>query len=81
MVIIMKKELDEKFLNNIAGGTAYVDVDGGRVAWDNVKGVYKLKNCTPYEAAAAMAALRGVYPTEKEYDEACYQLLKDKGWI
>ena len=77
----MREKMDDYEVKEVAGGRYYVNGNTKKVAWDNIPGGYKLKNCTVYQAMEAMDGLRGQYSTMAEYDQACYDLLHDRGWI
>lgn len=77
----MRKELGDFELKGVAGGRYYVNGNTQKVAWDTISGGYKLKNCTVYQAMEAMDALKGTCGSQQEYDRACFDLLKSKGWI
>lgn len=77
----MRKELDSFEVKEVAGGRYYVNGNTKKVAWDTIDGGYQLKNCTVYQAMEAMDGLKGTCNSQAEYDQACFDLLKSKGWI
>jgi len=77
----MREELNDEGLELVTGGRYWVNGNTKKVAWDNIPGAYKLQNCTVYEAMEAMDGLRGTCATQADYDMACFNLLKEKGWI
>ena len=77
----MREEIKDLELEQVTGGRYWINTNKKRVAWDNVSGSYALKNCTVYQAQEAMDGLIGKYKTQAEYDQACFNLLKSKGWI
>ena len=77
----MRNMIDDNELEQVSGGRYWISTQKKRVCWDNVPGVYNLKNCTVYQAQQAMDELVGKYHTQAEYDQACYNLLSSKCWI
>ena len=76
----MREELNDYDLKEVTGGRYYVNGNTKKVAWDTIPGAYKLK-CSVYQAMEAMDGLKGTCATQEEYDQACYNLLKNNGWI
>ena len=76
----MRKEIDDLELEAVNGGRYYIHVKKKKVCWDTIDGVYELK-CSPYVAMEAMDELSGQFKTKAEYDQACYELLSNNGWI
>ena len=78
----MREELNEEFLNSVAGGRAYINTDQNKIAFRDAKRVFKLnEGCSVWQVAALCDSLRGKYPTEEEYDNACIEALQAQGWI
>ena len=77
----MREELNVEAMESVAGGKYIVNGNTNQVAFKELKQVYNLKNCTVYDAMKAMDSLIGKYDSEEEYDQACIDLLKSKGWI
>lgn len=77
----MREELKDLEMEQVAGGRYYVNGNTKKVAFDTIRGGFQLKNCTVYDAMREMDGLRGTCSSQQEYDQACYNLLKDKGWI
>ena len=76
----MKKEINGIELEQINGGSYYIHVTKMLVCWDTIDGVYSLK-CDPYAAMREMDQLNGKFGSKAEYDQACYNLLLNNGWI
>ncbi len=77
----MREEIKAEELENVSGGRYVINGDTHQVAFRDAKKVFKLKNCTDYQAMEAMDSLIGKYSSEVEYDNACIALLQSKGWI
>lgn len=77
----MKNELNMDQLNEVLGGNAYINANTMKMAFDTIDGVFKLTNCTADQAAALCKSFIGKCATVEEYDQACYNALKSKGWI
>lgn len=77
----MKQELNLNDLNEVSGGRYHINVDNKKLMFDYIDGVFQLKNCTAYQAADACDSLKGKFKTEEEYDNACLDLLRSKGWL
>ncbi len=81
-VISMKKELQDEELQAVSGGKVYVNGNTRRVGFTTIKGVFTLKDgVSPYQVLEACDAKIGQYPTDAEYDKACYDMMVSKGWI
>ena len=78
---MMKRELNDLEMTKISGGGAYINTERGLVVFDSFDEVYQLKNCSPYDAQEAMDQLIGKYSTTEEFDQACVDMLRDRGWI
>ena len=74
-------ELNDEVLDQIVGGTAFINANIGTVAFSSTKEVYDYKNCTYRDVRNVCEDLIGKYATEAEYDAACVAALKAKGWI
>lgn len=74
------EKLNDFELDAVAGGRAFVDPDNPRVKFSTIDHVIPLK-CSPYLAMEAMNALVGQFDTEEEFDNACYQMLVNNGWV
>lgn len=74
-----KLSLEE--LDAVSGGRYVINGNTHQVAFRDVRQVFQLKNCSDYDAMAAMDSLVGIYGSEEEYDNACIALLQSKGWI
>lgn len=77
----MRQELNDFELKDVSGGRYYVNGNTKKVAFDTIRGGFQLINCSVYQAMEAMDGLRGTCATQEEYDQACFNLLKSKGWI
>ena len=78
---IMRDELKFEDMESVSGGRYAINGNTHQVAFMDAKKVFKLKNCTDYQAMELMDSLIGQYSSEKEYDEACIAKLQAKGWI
>ena len=77
----MRDELNFDQLDAVTGGKYVINGNNHQVAFKNIRQVYKLKNCSDYQAMELMDSFIGKYATEEEYDQACVNALKSKGWI
>ncbi len=78
----MRNEITDNELELVAGGNYYLNKNNGKVAFTTIKGVaFQLKNCTPGQAMDVMDGLIGKYNSTEEYDQACVDALKAKGWL
>lgn len=78
----MKMEINDNELDMVNGGNYYINKNNLKVAFTTIKGTaYQLKNCTANQAMDVMDALIGKYNTTEEYDRACVNALKAKGWL
>ena len=74
-------ELNDEELDQVAGGSAYINANTNKIAFDTISTVYEFKNCTYREVRDLCEDLIGKYATEAEFDAACVAALKAKGWI
>lgn len=78
----MKIEMNDNELELVNGGNYYINKNNLKLAFTTIKGVaFQLKNCTANQAMDVMDALIGKYNTTEEYDQACVNALKAKGWL
>ena len=77
----MREELNMEAMEGVSGGRYIINGNTHQVAFRDAKKVYKLKNCSDYQAMELMDSLINQYPSEVEYDKACIAALKAKGWI
>jgi len=78
----MREELNMDDLTQVAGGKVYINTRTKKIGFKNISGVYPLQNgASPYEALELCDSLIGKYATDAEYDQACFNALKAKGWI
>ena len=78
----MREELDFENLENVSGGRYIVNGNTHQVAFRDVKRVFNLSpDCDEYEAMRLMDSFVGKYATEQEYDNACIEALRARGWI
>ena len=77
----MREELNVENLESVNGGRYVINGNTHQVAFRDAKQVFKLKNCSDYQAMELMDSFIGKYSTEVEYDNACINALKAKGWI
>lgn len=77
----MREELNLNDMESVTGGRVVINGNTHQIAFRDARRVFKLKNCSDYEALAACDSLVGKYSTEEEYDNACIALLQSKGWI
>jgi len=75
----VKTEINENELELINGGSYHI-YNNNRIKFDNVPGVYQL-NWNRYEVQAEMDKLIGKFNTTAEYDQACFQMLLNNGWL
>ena len=75
----MRVEIGDIELTNVNGGSYHI-YNNHAIRFDNVKGVYMLK-VDDYTAMAAMDNLIGRFDTVEEYDNACFEMLKNNGWL
>lgn len=78
----MRTELMDGDLELVAGGNYYINKNNLKVAFTTIKGqAFQLHGCTGNQAMDVMDALIGKYNTTAEYDRACVQALRAKGWL
>jgi len=77
----MREELKDLEVEKVNGGKVYVNGNTKKMAFDTIPGAFAFKNCTAYDILALCDAEIGKHATNAEYDQACYNLLKSKGWI
>lgn len=77
----MRQELNDFEVNGVTGGRYYVNGNTKKVAWDTIDEAQQLQNCSVYQAMEVMDSLRGTCATQAEYDQKCYDELRDRGWI
>lgn len=75
----MRTEVNEKELGKVAGGR-YAINNKNTLYFETIPGGYPLK-CSRYQAMEEMDKLIGKYPTEQAYDQACFEMLKQRNWI
>lgn len=78
---MMKRIIDDNDLELVAGGRYYLNRNNNKLCFENVKEIYQLQNCTPYQAMDLMDSLIGKYDNQAQYDAACAAALKSKGWV
>lgn len=78
----MRKEIDEKTASGVAGGRYYINGNNHKLIFTSFPDdIFVFKNCSDYEAMEVMDSLIGKYSSQKEYDQACIDALKSRGWI
>lgn len=77
----MRKELNEEMLDSVNGGRVVVNGNLHKIAFRDAKKTFQLKNCSDFEALALCNNYVGKYSTEEEFDNACIEALRGKGWI
>ncbi len=81
----MRQELNDMELDQVVGGTVKISETRMEIKFTEIAGsrAWKLKNCTFSEATVLAAQLYGQYASAsaKEYETACRQAFRDKGWI
>ena len=78
----MRKELDIENLESVNGGRYVINGNLHQVAFRDARQVFKLSDsCDEYEAMRLMDSFIGKYATEQEYDNACIEALRARGWI
>lgn len=76
----MRKELKDGSLETVNGGKVYVNGNTHKLAFDTIPGAFEF-SCSPYDVLEVCDAEIGKHATNAEYDQACYNILKSKGWI
>ena len=76
----MRKELNDLELTKVSGGGAYINTRRKLLVFDSFDDVFHIKG-SPYEAQELMDSLIGKYTTTLEFDTACVELLRSKGFI
>lgn len=77
----MRKEINDQDLSNVTGGRYYLNGNNHKLVFTTEGVVHQLKNCSDYQAMELMDSYIGKYSTQEEYDQACVDALKNKGWI
>ena len=76
----MREELKDFTVEQVSGGKVYVNGNTKKLAFDTIPGAFSF-TCEPYDILKECDKLIGKYRTNAEYDQACYNMLHDKGWI
>lgn len=77
----MREEMSFDNLDSVTGGRYVINGNTHQVAFRDIRKIFKLKNCSDYQAMEVMDSLIGIYDTEAEYDNACVNKLRSLGWI
>lgn len=78
----MREELNEEMLEDVNGGRYIVNGNRHQIAFRDAKKVFKLSaSADEYEVMRLCDSFIGKYATEEEYDNACINALRAKGWI
>lgn len=78
----MRKELNNENLETVAGGRYVINGNTHQIAFRDARKIFKLSDdCDEYEAMRLMDSFIGKYATEEEYDNACIDALRSRGWI
>jgi len=79
----MKQELNDQDLEQVVGGTVYVNTSKMRVSFTTLGEGAKLRNCEDYEVMALTSQLYGQYKSQGNlaYETAVKEAFKEKGWI
>lgn len=78
----MREELNVNDLNQVVGGKVYINTRTRKIGFNNISGVYPLKDgASAYAALELCDSLIGKYATDAEYDQACFNALKAQGFI
>ena len=78
----MHEELNMEKLASVTGGRYVINGNTHQVAFRDARKIFNLtESCDEYDAMKLMDSLIGKYATEEEYDNACIEALREKGWI
>lgn len=79
----MREEIRDEAMEQVNGGRYYLNSNNRKIAFSTKKGTVLTlnSNCNDYEVMALLDSLIGKYPTQEEYDTACVNALKSKGWV
>lgn len=79
----MKQELNEQDLEQVVGGTVYVNTSKMKVSFTTLGSSCKLINCEDYEVMALVSQLYGQYKSQgnEAYETAVRDALRAKGWV
>ena len=79
----MKQEINEQDLEQVVGGTVYVNGSKMTIKFTVLGAGYRLKNCEDYEVMGLVSQLYGQYKTQGDqaYETAVKNALRAKGWI
>ena len=78
----MREEINLENLESVNGGRYVINGNKHQIAFKDAQKVFKLAaSADEYEVMRLCDSYIGKYSTEKEYDNACINALKAKGWI
>ena len=78
----MREELNVEQLDSVNGGRYIINANKHQIAFRDAKKVFKLtESADEYEVMRLMDSFIGKYSTEVDYDNACIEALRSKGWI
>ena len=78
----MREELSPENLENVTGGRYVINGNKHQIAFRDARQVFKLTaSADEYDVMRLLDSFIGKYATEVEYDNACIEALKAKGWI
>lgn len=78
----MRKELNPDSLEAVNGGRYVINGDKHQIAFRDVRQVFKInESVSDYDVMEVCDSFVGKYATEEEYDNACINALKSRGWI
>ena len=78
----MRKELNSDSLVSVNGGRYVINGNKHQIAFRDAKQVFKIsESVSDYDVMKVCDSFIGVYSTEEEYDNACINELKSRGWI
>ena len=79
----MKQEINEQDLEQVVGGTVYVNGTKMKISLTVLGKAYKLKNCEDYQVMGLVSQLYGQYKTKGDlaYETAVRDALSANGWI
>ena len=77
----MKIEINDQELENVNGGYYHIWNDDS-INFDTIPGKeWYLKPGARYQAMAIMDGLAGQFQTMAQYDQACYEAIRDAGLL
>ena len=78
----MREELSMEKVGTVTGGRYVINGNTHQVAFRDVRKIFNLTgSCDEYDAMKLMDSFIGQFATEEEYDNACIEALRERGWI